>query len=68
MVDINTEQNLGKRIIIDKEEVKQYFKVNDKGMFKWIGPFQCLKELINDLTKNESKWTAPGGHRKLLDL
>ena len=62
----------GKKLIIDQEKytdnVVKYLTVSDKGKFKWNGPFQSLKMLMTELTKNESKWSASGGYCKLLEL
>ena len=46
----------------------KYLVVNDKDKFKWIGPFEGLKNLMNELTGNETKWLSPGGYCKLLEL
>ena len=45
-----------------------YLTVNEKGKFKWIGSFEELKTLMNELTEKDLKWTSPGGHCKLLEL
>ncbi|CAB3986133.1 Hypothetical predicted protein [Paramuricea clavata] len=46
----------------------KYLVVNDKNTFKWIGPFEGLKNLMNELTGKETKWSSPGGYCKLLEL
>ncbi|CAB4026123.1 Hypothetical predicted protein [Paramuricea clavata] len=46
----------------------KYLVVNDKNKFKWIGPFEGLKNLMNELTGKETKWSSPGGYCKLLEL
>ncbi|CAB4039046.1 Hypothetical predicted protein, partial [Paramuricea clavata] len=46
----------------------KYLVVNDKNKFKWIGPFEGLKNLMNELTGKETKWSFPGGYCKLLEL
>ena len=53
---------------IDKEEIRKYLTVNDKCKLKWIGPFDCLRMLMKELTNSESKWSSPGGHCKQLDI
>jgi hypothetical protein len=42
----------------------KYLVVNDKNKFKRIGPFEGLKNLMNELTGEETKWSSPGGYCK----
>jgi hypothetical protein len=51
-----------------KNNAANYLTVNEKGKFKWIGPFEEIKSLMNELTEKDLKWTSPGGHCKLLEL
>jgi hypothetical protein len=51
-----------------KNNAVNYLTVNEKGKFKWIGSFEELKTLMNELTEKDLKWTSPGGHCKLLEL
>jgi hypothetical protein len=51
-----------------KNNAENYLTVNEKGKFKWIGSFEELKTLMNELTEKDLKWTSPGGHCKLLEL
>ena len=46
----------------------KYLVVNDKNKFKWIGSFEGLKNLMNELTGKQTKWSSPGGYCKLLEL
>ena len=46
----------------------KYLVVNDKNKFKWIGPFEGLKNLMYELTGKETKWSSPSGYCKLLEL
>ncbi|CAB3999919.1 Hypothetical predicted protein [Paramuricea clavata] len=72
IVSSDEKYDSGKKLIIDQEKytdnVVKYLTVSDKGKFKWNGPFQSLKMLMTELTKNESKWSASGGYCKLLEL
>ena len=54
-----------------KNNAVNYLTVNEKGKFKWIGSFEELKTLMNELTEKDLKWTSR--HRraaifKLLEL
>ena len=62
------EQNVDNTITLSNEEVSKYLTINNKGKFKWIGPFESLKMFMSELTKSEKIWSAPGGYCKLLEL
>ena len=47
--------------------VSKYLVVKSKSIFKCNGSFEELKSLMNVLTDQETKWTAPGGNCKLLE-
>ena len=64
----SVEQNVDNTIIPSNEEILKYFTINNKGKFKWIGPFESLKKFMSELMKSEKIWSAPGGHGRLLDL
>ena len=38
----SVEQNVDNTIIPINEEILKYFTINNKGKFKWIGPFESL--------------------------
>ena len=61
-------QNVDNIIISSNEEASKYLTINNKGKFKWNGPFESLKMLMSKLTKSEKIGSAPGGHCKLLEL
>ena len=50
------------------ENAANYLTVTEKGKFKWNGPFEDLKTLMNELTEKKTKWSMPSGHCKLLEL
>ena len=42
--------------------------VSNKGSFKWLGEFEALQRLFNDILKNETSWSKPGGSCRKLEV
>ena len=64
-MDLNSGLTLGVNRKNYIDVLSKYLIVNSNGKFKWNGSFEELKSLMNVLTEQETKLTAPGGNFKL---
>lgn len=46
----------------------RHLRLTDKGGLKWYGSFESLETMMNELLKQPTKWSSPGGGSKLLDM
>ena len=60
IVSSDMEQDLGEKSTINQtnytDNAAKYLTLSGKGKFKWNGPFEVLKLLMNEVTKSDTKF------------